>query len=107
MMVGTILSNFWAALIAFSFYFFFSYPFIDGMVIILEALFVATFFFIGTFFARAIIGYIISNPLTEREETTTEEKTEILKSEISPEDYAVLVKEMLQEDEKPKTESNI
>ncbi|SDM56017.1 hypothetical protein SAMN05518871_101537 [Psychrobacillus sp. OK028] len=96
MMVGTILSNFWVALIAFSVYFLFSFPFIEGKGIILDALIVAITFFLVTFFARAIISYIISNRI---EEPHSGEGTEILKSEISPEDYAELVKTMLKEDE--------
>ncbi|MFJ7824929.1 hypothetical protein [Psychrobacillus sp. NPDC096623] len=103
MMVGTILSNFWVALIAFSVYFLLSFPFIEGKGIILDALIVAIIFFLVTFFARAIISYIISNRI---EGNPTEEDAEILKSEISPEDYAELVKIMLKEDEQTSSQIN-
>lgn len=106
MMVGTILSNLWIALIAFSIYFLFSYPFTEGMGIILDACIVAFVFFLLTFLARAIISYIISNPSEEMEDMPMdkEKDDEILKSEISPEDYAELVKTMLKEDEQPKSQ---
>ena len=104
MMVGSILSNFWVALIAFSIYFLFSFPFIEGMGIILDAGLVALVGFLLTFFVRAIISYIISNPL-EIVEVTRENEGEILKSEISPEDYAELVKTMLTEDEQPNSQA--
>lgn len=101
MMVGTILSNFWVALIAFSVYFLFSYPFLEGKGIIFDACMVAFVFFLLTFLARAIIGYIISNPPEGIEGVHIEKDAEILKSEISPEDYAELVKTMLKEEEQP------
>jgi hypothetical protein len=104
MMVGTILSNFWVALIAFSVYFLFSYPFIDGMGIIFDACIVAVVFFLLTFLGRAIIRYIISNPPEEMEGMPIDNDTEILKSEISPEDYAELVKTMLNEEEQPNSQ---
>lgn len=104
-MVGTILSNFWVALLAFSLYFIYSYPFIEGKVILLDAGIVAFVFFLLTFLARAIISYIISNPPEEIEKVAFEKDTEILKSEISPEDYAELVKTMLNEDEQPNSQA--
>lgn len=105
MMVGSILSNFWVALIAFSIYFLFSFPFIEGMAIILDAGLVAFVGFILTFFVRASISYIISNPPEEIVEVTRENEGKILKSEISPEDYAGLVKTMLKEDEQPNSQA--
>lgn len=104
MMVGTILSNFWVALIAFSVYFLFSYPFIEGMGIIFDACIVAFVFFLLTFLGRAIIRYIISNPPEEMEGMLIDNDAEILKSEISPEDYAELVKTMLNEEEQPNSQ---
>lgn len=104
MMVGTILSNFWVALIAFSVYFLFSYPFIEGMGIIFNACIVSFVFFILTFLGRAIIRYIISNPKEEVEGMPIDNDAEILKSEISPEDYAELVKTMLNEEEQPNSQ---
>jgi len=106
MMVGTILSNFWVALITFTVYFLFSYPFIEGIGIILKASIVAVVFFLLTFFARAIISYIISNPREAMDDMPVEDDVRILKSEISSEDYAELVKTMLNEDEKPNTQTN-
>lgn len=103
MMLGTILSNFWVALIAFTVYFLFSYPFIEGMGIILEACIISVGFFLLTFLARAIISYIMSNPQEEIEEIAIQDEASILKSEISSEDYAELVKTMLIEDEKTDT----
>lgn len=104
MMVGTILSNFWVAFIAFSVYFLFSYPFIEGMGIIFDACIVAFVFFLLTFLGRAIIRYIISNPPEEMESMPIDNDAEILKSEISPEDYAELVKTMLNEEEQPNSQ---
>ena len=103
-MVGTILSNFWVALITFSVYFIFSYPFIEGKGIILDASIVALVFFLLTFLARAIISFIISNPPEEIEGSPMVKDAEILKSEICPEDYAELVKTMLKEDEQPNSQ---
>ncbi|MEK5146594.1 MULTISPECIES: hypothetical protein [Psychrobacillus] len=103
MMLGTILSNFWVALIAFTVYFLFSYPFIEGMGIILEASIISVGFFLLTFLARAIISYIMSNPQEEIKEIAIQDEASNLKSEISSEDYAELVKTMLVEDEKTNT----
>ena len=105
MMVGTILTNLWVALIAFTVYFLFSYPFTEGKGIILDSFIMAIIFFLLTFVARAIIGYIISNPKEEVEVIPLEKDAEILKSEISSEDYADLVKTMLNEDEQPYTQT--
>lgn len=105
MMIGTILSNFWVALIAFTVYFLLSYPFTEGLGIILEAFIVAIVFFLLTFFARALISYIISGPQKETEEMLLEKDAEILKSDISSEDYAELVKTMLTEDETASTQT--
>ena len=63
-MVGTILSNFWVALIAFSAYFFSSYPFLNGKSILWNASMLALLFFLLTFVARAIIAFVMENPVS-------------------------------------------
>ena len=65
-MVGTILSNFWVALIAFSAYFFSSYPFLNGKSILWNASMLALLFFLLTFIARAIIAFVMENPVSHR-----------------------------------------
>ena len=62
-MVGTILSNFWVALIAFTIYFLFLIPLYNAWVLFLHMpVLLAIVCLLLTFLARAIISYIVSNP---------------------------------------------
>ncbi|MFJ7970823.1 hypothetical protein [Psychrobacillus sp. NPDC096389] len=97
MMVGTILSNFWVALIAFSAYFFFSYPFLNGKSILWNASMLALLFFILTFVARAIIAFIMADPVSKEEESITVSAKEVVEEEPSSEELAKIVKSMLNE----------
>jgi hypothetical protein len=101
-MVGTILSNFWAALFAFSIYFFSTYPFIHAQSILFNASMIAIIVFLLTFLARAVIAFVMENPvIAEQEillEVHTEESDQSTESPSS-EKYAEIVKSMLNEDE--------
>ncbi|TQR07731.1 hypothetical protein [Psychrobacillus soli] len=99
-MVGTILSNFWVALISFSVYFFSSYPFLDGKSILWNASMLALLFFILTFIARAIIAFVMKNPVSSEEEMAIATPKEIDSVEPSSEELANIVKAMLNEQEK-------
>ncbi|MFF2752590.1 hypothetical protein ACFVR1_02390 [Psychrobacillus sp. NPDC058041] len=98
-MAGTILSNFWAALLAFSIYFFSTYPFLDAKNILFNASVIAILIFLITFIARAIISFVMENHYE------TEDLAFILKDEeesetnLSSEEYAKIVKSMLNENE--------
>lgn len=96
-MVGTILSNFWAALIAFSFYFFSSYPFLEGMSILIDATIFAIIFFLLTFIARAIIAYVMEGQFTVDEEIVSISQENMITPEPSSEELAKIVKSMLNE----------
>lgn len=96
-MVGTILSNFWVALIAFSAYFFSSYPFLNGKSILWNASMLALLFFILTFIARAIIAFVLENPMSKAEETPIVIQKEVDEAEPSSEELAKIVKSMLNE----------
>ncbi|MEI4768552.1 hypothetical protein WAX74_02630 [Psychrobacillus sp. FJAT-51614] len=97
-MVGTILSNFWAALFAFSIYFFSTHPFVDPKSILLNASIIAIIVFLLTFLVRAIIAFVLKSPIEEEVLVTTLNSEEI--NELpSSEDLARVVKSMLNEDE--------
>lgn len=96
-MVGTILSNFWVALIAFSAYFFSAYPFLNGKSILWNASILALLFFILTFVARAIIAFVMEEPVSKEEESTIVSAKEVVKEEPSSEELAKIVKSMLNE----------
>ncbi|WP_144509233.1 hypothetical protein [Bacillus sp. FJAT-22090] len=97
-MVGSILSNFWVSLIVFSTYFFSSYPFINGKSILINASMLAILFFLLTFLARALIAFIIENPVVNEEEIIIGTKEDINQSEASSEELAKIVKSMLKEE---------
>lgn len=97
-MVGTILSNFWVSLIVFSVYFFSSYPFLNGKSILLNASMLAILFFLLTFIARAIIAFVVENPVVNNNENALNTNEEIQESEPSSEELAKIVKSMLNEE---------
>lgn len=96
-MVGTILSNFWVALIAFSFYFFSSYPFLEGMSVLIDSTILAIIFFLLTFVVRAIIAYVMEGPYLNDEEIVSYSQENIMTPEPSSEELAKIVKSMLNE----------
>lgn len=101
-MVGSILSNFWAALFAFSIYFFSSYPFIHAKTILINASVIAIIIFFLTFVARAIIAFVMEGPVVMEEEAVLSPNIEAmdqLEQEPTSEEYAQIVKSMLNEDE--------
>ncbi len=96
-MAGTILSNFWAALIAFSFYFFVSFPFTNAFPILTHASILAIAMFVFTFIVRAIIAYVRKGPVMDEEDNV-----DFLKEEYPPkdssEDIANIVKSLINKD---------
>lgn len=98
-MVGTVLSNFWAALIAFSIYFFSTHPFVDPKSILLHASIIAIIVFLLTFPVRAIIAFVMEGPVVNEEVLATTLNTEEMNELPSSEDLARVVKSMLNEDE--------
>lgn len=98
-MIGTILSNFWAALFAFSIYFFSTYPFIHAKSILFNASIIAIIIFLLTFLARAIIAFVMEGPVVLEQEVFQTIKTEEQDQPPSSEEYAKVVKSMLNEDE--------
>lgn len=97
-MVGTILSNFWVALFAFSIYFFSAYPFKEGLSILLNASVLAIIFFVLTFIARAIIGFVMENPINVKEEMVVVSPDVEAEPEIISEKYAEIVKSLLKDE---------
>jgi hypothetical protein len=98
-MAGTILSNFWAALLAFSIYFFSTYPFLNAKNILFNASIIAILIFLITFIARAIISFVMVNHYeTEVLEVLLNEEEEF-ETNLSSEEYAKVVKSMLNENE--------
>ena len=69
-MAGTILSNFWAALIAFSFFLFFCFfPFYQCISYsYTHASILAIAMFVFTFIVRAIIAYVRKGPVMDEED---------------------------------------
>ncbi len=66
-MVGTILSNFWAALIAFTIYFISCYPFTAGIGIVKNAALIAILAFFLTFVVRGILSFILEDKMIKAE----------------------------------------
>jgi|GEM_PF-5305441 len=97
-MVGTILSNFWVALFAFSIYFFSAYPFMEGLSILFNASVMAIIFFVLTFIVRAIIGFVMENPINIEQEMVVVSPDVAAKPEITSEKYAEIVKSLLKDE---------
>jgi len=99
-MVGSILSNLWAALIAFSLYFGLSYPFGSPSILIGSSIW-AIVFFLLTYVFRSLLYFVWQTPIEpvqdiiESEEFTNMKNDQI---EYSPEEVASVVKQMLNED---------
>lgn len=99
MMAGTILSNFWAALLAFSIYFFSTYPFLDAKNILLNASIIAILIFLITFIARAIISFVMEDHYETEQPEFIMTNMEESDTTLSSEEYAKIVKSMLNENE--------
>ncbi|MFX3674081.1 MAG: hypothetical protein ACE3JQ_06520 [Paenisporosarcina sp.] len=100
-MVGSILSNLWAALIAFSLYFGLSYPFDAPSPILIGSSIWAIVFFLLTYVIRYLLYFVWQAPiervleLEDSVELSTKKKEQ---TEYSPEEIATVVKQMLDED---------
>ena len=96
-MVGSILSNFWAALFAFTIYFLSCYPFTAGLGILLDALVVAFIVFLLTFLVRGILSFILEDKNETPEQPGEKIQSNPVNEEITPEEYAQATKNMLNE----------
>ena len=96
-MVGTILSNFWAALFAFTIYFLSYYPVTAGKGILLNAFVVAVCFFFLTFLVRGILSFILEDKNEITEQTGEKIQSTSVNEEITSEEYAQAIKNMLNE----------
>lgn len=108
-MVGTIYTNFWAALVGFCIYFFARFLTNQSATSIIIYSFVfALSFFVLTFVVRALLSFIMYTPVPEEtanEPRNTEEKERGINSSNVPteeqsEDIAQVVKTMLSKDNK-------
>jgi len=96
-MIGSILSNFWAALFAFTIYFLSCYPFTAGMGILLNAFVVAVVVFFLTFLVRGILSFILEDKNETTEQTGEKIQSNPVNEEITSEEYAKAIKNMLNE----------
>ena len=99
-MVGSILSNLWAALIAFSLYFGLSYPFGSPSILIGSSIW-AIVFFLLTYVFRSLLYFVWQTPIEPVQDIIEfDEFTNIKNDQIeySPEEVASVVKQMLNED---------
>ena len=96
-MVGSILSNFWASLFAFTIYFLSCYPFTAGIGILLNAFIVAVVVFFLTFLVRGILSFILENKNETTEQTVEKIQSNPVNEEITSEEYAEVIKNMLNE----------
>ena len=96
-MIGSILSNFWAALFAFTIYFLSCYPFTAGMGILLNAFVVAVVVFFLTFLVRGILSFILEDKNETTEQTGEKIQSNPVNEEITSEEYAQAIKNMLNE----------
>lgn len=90
-MVGSILSNLWAALIAFTLYFGLSYPFTSPMSTLPGAFGWAILFFLVTFIVRYSLHFVWQSPVELNEATMTD--SEQVKE--SSEEIASVIKQMI------------
>jgi hypothetical protein len=100
-MVGSMLSNFWAALLAFSLYFGLSFPFVSPSLTLIGASTWAIVFFLLTFLIRYLFHLVWQSP--ELSSLDIVEQVEIANvrnehKDQSSEEIALVVKQMLEED---------
>lgn len=94
-MAGSILFNCWVALLAFSCYFLFSYPFVEGIVILIPSLICALLFFILAFFGRAAISYFLEDKTKKVEEEVLLSQNTTSSPIDSSKEYANIIKNMI------------
>jgi len=90
-MVGTILSNLWAALIAFTLYFGLSYPFFSPLPTLTGSFSWAILFFLITFIIRYSLHFVWQSPVEVDESTTTDSE----QVNMSSEEMASVIKQMI------------
>lgn len=97
-MVGTIMSNFWVALLTFSILFLYSYPFVEGAAILIPIILFAILSFFMTFGGRAILTYVLDDRMKkiEKEVPSPQENSQTTASESKV--YADIIKDMINEE---------
>lgn len=90
-MVGSILSNLWAALIAFTLYFGLSYPFVSPFSTLLGSFSWAILFFLVTFIIRYSLNFVLQSPV-ELDEPIMADSEQV---NYSSEEMATVIKQMI------------
>ena len=97
-MVGSILSNLWAALIAFTLYFGLSYPFVSPVATLLGSSIWAIVFFFFTFVIRYLLYFVWQSPIEADLDVVNSSDGTSIESEqanYSSKEMASVVKQML------------
>lgn len=90
-MVGSILSNLWAAVIAFTLYFGLSYPFVSPLSILTGSFSWAILFFLVTFIIRYSLNFVWQTPV-ELDATNIPDSDQV---NYSSEEIASVIKQMV------------
>ncbi len=97
-MVGSLLSNLWAALIAFTLYFGLSYPFVSPVAILFGSSIWAIVFFLFTFVVRYLLFFVWQPPFqADLDDVKLSEGTSIESEQAnySSKEMTSVVKQML------------
>ena len=97
-MVGTIMSNFWIALLTFSILFLFSYPFIEGAIILIPIILWAILSFFITFGGRAILSYVLDDRMKKIEVEVPFTQDSSQTTVVGSKEYAEIIKDMINEE---------
>lgn len=97
-MVGTIMSNFWVALFTFSILFLYSYPFLEGVGILIPIILFAILSFFMTFGGRAILTYVLVDRMKKNEIEVPYPQENSQTTAIDSKEYANIIKDMINEE---------
>lgn len=97
-MVGTIMSNFWVALLTFSILFLYSYPFVEGAAILIPIILFAILSFFMTFGGRAILTYVLDDRMKKIEKEVPSSQGNSQTTATESKVYADIIKDMINEE---------
>ena len=92
------MSNFWIALLTFSILFLFSYPFIEGAIILIPFILWAILSFFITFGGRAILSYVLDDRMKKREVEVPFTQDNSQATVVGSKEYAEIIKDMINEE---------
>lgn len=92
------MSNFWIALLTFSILFLFSYPYIEGAIILIPIILLAILSFFMTFGGRAILAYVLDDRMKKEEIEVPIPHENSQGTALGSKEYAEIIKDMINEE---------